>query len=134
MAKVFILPPYFMLSCVVALQNLEKRSSSKNSPLTNFLIAYNSKNTKYTDFGTTLAVQFRDMIGGATFIISLVCSLLYLLFSSKMKKEKVMPMLITETINQIKTIVPIVTFVGWVAYIGIVIQSWLVTGVLSIHN
>jgi len=43
-------------------------------------------------------------------------------------------MLITKTINIAKTIVPVVTFVGWIAYIGFVIQSWLLVGVLSIHN
>jgi uncharacterized membrane protein len=74
------------------------------------------------------------MIGGATFIIGLVCSLLHLLLSQRQQAEEVMPMLITKTINLIKTIIPIVNFVGWIAYISFVIQSWLATGVLSIYN
>lgn len=57
------------------------------------------------------------------------------MFSQRGQEKEVVAMLMIETINQIKTIVPIVTFTAWIGYIGFVIQSWLFTGgELSIHN
>jgi len=43
-------------------------------------------------------------------------------------------MLMTMTINLAKAVVPVVTFISWIAYLGYVIRLWLHGGGLAIHN
>ena len=83
-----------------------------------------------TGFGSAPAVRFRDTAGGAALLVCMACSLLHLLPNH----EEVMLMLMTMTINLAKAVVPVVTFISWIAYLGYVIRLWVQGEGLAIHN
>lgn len=43
-------------------------------------------------------------------------------------------MLVTKMIKLANTIIPVVNLLEWIAYLGLIIRLWLVTGFLSIYN
>lgn len=81
-------------------------------------------------------MQFRDMAEGATLIACLPFTLFKtLLLTPKVEqKEEVKMNQLQKTVSKVLGIVPVVKLLGMIAYLGYVIQSWVKTGSLPIHN